>query len=296
LSKVGVILNATSGPGGMDAMTLLGVFRAEGMHAEIRCIDKDSRADDLARQMLDEGFTTIIAAGGDGTVSAVASVLAGTDLTLGILPFGTFNHLAKDLRIPIDIAEAVRVIRSGKVIQIDAGEVNERLFLNNVSLGVYPAFVEARGEARRGAKFVRWARRLWAALRVFRHVPRLWVRVNVDGRQFSRLTPAILIGNNEYRVDSPLAGTRERLDAGRLCLILTRQRGGYGLLMQALRASVGRLRGSHDLDELSGHEITLRLTSRSVHVGVDGEIVRMRTPLVCRVRARAIRVIVPEGS
>jgi diacylglycerol kinase family enzyme len=223
-------------------------------------------------------------------------VLAGSNAALGILPLGTFNHLAKDLRLPLDLAEAARVIQAGNVVQIDIGEVNGRLFLNNVSLGVYPAFVEARGDARRGHKLFRWAKRAWAALRVFRHVPRLWVHVSVDGREFRRITPAILIGNNEYRVDAPWAGTRARLDAGHLSLVITRRRGPRGLLTQALRASVGRLRGSHDLDELCGKEITLRLTSRTIHVGIDGEVVRLTTPLHFRTRPGALRVIVPRPA
>lgn len=294
--SIGIILNAGSGPLQTTPAQLEPILRVHDIDAVILTPQKDTSADDLARSLLDQGLTTIVAAGGDGTVSAVASVLTGTRACLGILPLGTFNHLAKDLRIPLSLDAAVANLRSGTPTAIDVARVNGRPFLNNISIGVYPAFVEARGDARRLPKPLRILKRVWASFRVLTHLPQLWVHIDFDGRRLSRLTPAILVGNNAYRLDSPGAGTRSSLTDGRLSLVITRRRGPRGLLMQALRASLGRLRGSHDLDEHRAREITIRTTFRSIKVGIDGEIVRMHTPLHCSIHPAALRVIVPPTS
>src|SRR4030095_8006816 len=83
-------------------------------------------------------------AGVDATVSAVAGVVRGTGTALGILPFGTLNHFAKDLHIPLDPADAARVIAACKRMSVDVGEVNGRCFINNASLGLYPGMVKER--------------------------------------------------------------------------------------------------------------------------------------------------------
>ncbi|HYE62087.1 MAG TPA: diacylglycerol kinase family protein [Phycisphaerales bacterium] len=296
MPRVAIILNASSGPLQTTPAQLEPLLRSAGIEATVHCPQGEEKVDVIARSLVAGGVETVVAAGGDGTVSAVASVLVGSGSALGILPLGTFNHLAKDLRIPLTLEGAVANLASGVSRAIDVGEVNGRRFLNNLSIGVYPAFVEARGEARRLPKVLRYVKRAWAMLRVFRRLPQLWVHIDVDGQRLSRITPAVLVGNNEYRLDAPGAGTRSTLSDGRLSLVITRRRGPRGLIMQALRASLGRLRGSRDLDELCGREITIRTSFGSIKVGIDGEIVRMKTPLRCRVLPGALRVIVPAEA
>lgn len=120
----------------------------------------------------------VVAAGGDGTISSVAAALAGGDIPLGVLPRGTLNHFARDLGIPFDLRAAARVIAARQVRRIDIGEVNGRVFINNASIGIYPAMVQDRDEQR-----MRWKRQKWlamgvAALRIFRNPPLLKIRVN----------------------------------------------------------------------------------------------------------------------
>ena len=86
----------------------------------------------------------IVAGGGDGTINAVASTLVGSNIALGVLPLGTLNHFAKDLNIPLELEAAAHNIIAGHASQIDVGEVNGRIFLNNSSLGLYPTLVRQR--------------------------------------------------------------------------------------------------------------------------------------------------------
>ena len=88
--------------------------------------------------MVRSGSDIVVAAGGDGTVSAVASAVAGSEAVLGVLPLGTLNHFAKDAGIPLELEEAVRNISTGRAVKVDIGDVNGRAFINNISLGLYP--------------------------------------------------------------------------------------------------------------------------------------------------------------
>ena len=89
-----------------------------------------------------------MAAGGDGTINSVASAVVGSEKSLGVLPFGTMNHFAKDLHIPLDLEGAVNTIVAGHKTKVDVGEVNGRIFLNNSSLGLYPSIVRERQKQR----------------------------------------------------------------------------------------------------------------------------------------------------
>ena len=86
----------------------------------------------------------MVVGGGDGTLSAAASILAGTDTALGVLALGTLNHFARDLRIPLDLDGAIGVIAAGHHQTVDVGEVNGQVFINNSSIGIYPFFVAER--------------------------------------------------------------------------------------------------------------------------------------------------------
>ncbi len=96
------------------------------------------------RDLSESDFDFIVAAGGDGTISSIASVLIGKDIPLGVVPLGTFNHFAKDMNLPLNIDDALNVIINGKVQKIDAGKVNEHYFINNSSIGLYPRMVRHR--------------------------------------------------------------------------------------------------------------------------------------------------------
>src|SRR5580704_9214605 len=145
-----VILNSAKEPANQGDVErhIADLFRAEGM--EVRVISSSEDAiDSTVREMLGSKPEAIVAGGGDGTISTVAGALTGGRIPLGILPLGTFNHFAKDLRIPIDLAQAVKTIAAGITTSVDAARVNDRVFVNNSSIGIYPNIVEMRDALRR---------------------------------------------------------------------------------------------------------------------------------------------------
>ena len=235
---------------------------------------------------------TIVAGGGDGSVSAVASVLTGTDCPLGVLPLGTLNHFAKDLKIPLDIDDAIRTVFSGRVTRVDVGEVNGRVFLNNSSLGLYPKLVHLRERQQQGgsSKWVAFARSLVA---VMRHYSRVRISLSSDeqgGKPYD--TPFLFVGNNRYEVTGLEIGSRTALDGGTLWVCMAPRAGPADLLAIGMRALVNRLR-STDIDVFDARDLLVSTRHRRLEVSADGEVVHLDAPLRYRSRPKALSVVVP---
>jgi YegS/Rv2252/BmrU family lipid kinase len=237
----------------------------------------------------------IIAAGGDGTINAVASALAGTGTPLGVLPLGTLNHFAKDVGIPLDVTDAARTIAAGHTIDIDVAEVNGRVFLNNSSLGLYPSIVRSRDSQQRRLGRGKWPALAWATLTTLRRRPFLNVRVCTDHTSRRCTTSFVFIGNNVYTMAGFNIGRRERLDAGQLSLYLTRRCSRLRLVTLAVRALFGRLRQADDFEALTAESISIETPHKRLHVSTDGEVTMLDTPLEYRIRPRALRVLVPTA-
>src|SRR5690606_19012398 len=210
---------------------------------------------DLARHALGEHADPIAAGGGDGTVNAVASVLAETGKTLGVLPLGTLNQCAQDLGMPLDLEQAAQILVDGGVAQIDIGEVNGRIFVNNSSLGLYPSIVHGRETLQDRLEYGKWPAFLWASLSALRRYSILEARLHVDGREFVRHTPFIFVGNNRYQVEGFNIGARSVLDSGWLWLYTTREIGRLGLLKFGFRALLRSLRKDKDFDMMRTKEV-----------------------------------------
>src|SRR5665213_1862239 len=151
MSSLTCILNGTAGSDTASAVRdrLIALFGHYGVRANIEVAKTGSETAILAKRAVGDGVTIVVAAGGDGTVNGVASVLLNTDAVLGVIPLGTLNHFAKDLGIPLGLEEAVANLVTGRTIKVDVGEVNGRPFLNNSSLGLYPSLVRQREETQK---------------------------------------------------------------------------------------------------------------------------------------------------
>lgn len=234
----------------------------------------------------------IVAAGGDGTVSTVASVAVKTGAALGVLPLGTLNHFARDAGIPTDPAEAAAVIRAGKTRQADVGELNGRIFVNNASLGIYPRLVWERRQAQRRG-LGKWPAFSVALAKTWWKYRTLVVRMEIDGTAVVRRTPFVFVGNGEYQVEGLGLGARPSIDSARLAAYVAPESGRLELAALPFRAVAGLLSADVKFEAFTGREITLEPSRRRVGVALDGEIVVTRPPLNCRIRPAALRVIVP---
>jgi len=293
-----VILNAGAGPpsnGGNGMRSKIAeAFNAVGMSADIMEVSAGDRLIPTIRKALHKNDEVIIAAGGDGTVSAVAGEMADAGKTMGVLPLGTLNHFAKDVGIPLELDAAVRTLANGRTQPVDVAEVNGRVFVNNSSLGIYPRIVVHRDRQQHQLNRSRWSAFAWATVLAFRRFPFLRLRISVEGQELDRRTAFLFVGNNEYVMSGFGIGGRSHLNSGKLGLYLTQRTGRFGLLRLALRALFGRVSQAKDFDAFTVEEATIESRHKRLLVATDGEVTQMQPPLCYRSRPGALRVIVPK--
>lgn len=270
------------------------ICRQMGAEPRVLACDAGRTVTVLARQALDSGADVVVAGGGDGTINGVASVLAGSGVPMGVLPMGTLNHFAKDAGIPLDFEAAARSAIVGRPVNVDVGEVNGHVFLNNSSLGLYPRVVKQReNEQSRGAR--KWPAFFRAMVSALRHYPLLHVQLTVDGAHATRVTPFLFIGNNQYDVDGLDVGSRHRLDSGELSLVVARPVSQGKLVWSAVRTLISGVQTGSAFDCLNAREIVVDTGGR-VRVAIDGEVMQMDSPLRYRIRPGGLRVMLPSAA
>jgi len=293
-ARVPVIINTSSGAPKISGLSadLADRFKSAGFEPDIRFVNSPELAAEVRRAVAAKPEVIVIG-GGDGTLSAAASSLIGTGTALGILPLGTLNHFAKDLHIPLAIEGAVQTIAGGQTLKVDVGAVNDRFFLNNSSLGLYPKVVAGRDALRQRLGRGKLPALIWSGLGVLRRYPFLNVRIAIDGTELARRTPFVFVGNNRYEMEGFRIGERARLDGAELSLYVANRTGRLGLLLLALRALFKRLKQSKDFDMTAATSMQVETRHDRLRVANDGELCYMRTPLNYRVLPAALSVIVP---
>ena len=272
-------------------------FGAQGFDARVTLAAGGAEMMQAARDALAASMPIVVAGGGDGTINAVASVMVGTGVAFGVLPLGTLNHFAKDVGIPLALDDAIANIAGGIRRNVDVGEVNGQIFLNNSSLGLYPDIVRDREKQQNRLGRGKWIAALWATLGVLRRYPFLNVRLTLDdGQEHARRTPFVFIGNNEYIMQGFSIGERATLDTGKLSLYVAQRPGRLGLLRLGWSALRGRLAQERDFDVLRAEALDIDTRHKRIRVATDGEVTIMTTPLRYRIRPAALNVIVPRDS
>jgi len=273
---------------------LQGFFSAHSaLEVEIALARSGSEVKDHARAAAAGDSELIIAAGGDGTINAVAAELIGTPKRLGVLPLGTLNHFAKDLAIPLELDQAARIIVEGRPVRIDAASVNGRFFFNNSSLGLYPRMVAARQRQQQEGwmKWCAWLPALWQTARSY---PVMAVRIQSGEREWMRRTPIVFVGNNRYELQGWGIGSRACLDGGLLHVSVVRQTGRWALVRMILYSLFGRLETVREFESLCSEDLRIETRRRRLPVALDGEVVVLNTPLHYRIHPRALAIMVPR--
>jgi diacylglycerol kinase family enzyme len=255
-----LLINPRSGKGRPDASELRAEAERLGITTHVLAAEDDPA--ELARA----GDGPLGVAGGDGSLAGVAEVAVERDVPFVVVPFGTRNHFARDLGLDRDDPLAALSAFSGREERIDVGRANGRLFLNNVSLGLYARLVHRR-EGRDALAGVK-------ALGLLLRRPR-GLGVSIDRKRVH--ARVVLVSNNRYELDLFSLGERERLDEGRLHLY----------------AAHGVLRSTWE--ERSAERFTIDVSSRFVNCAVDGEPAELPSPLELEIEPRALRLLLPRA-
>lgn len=293
-----VLANAGSGRKAAQRIEeLVAPFHAAGLHPEVRLIRHGSQVPAAARQARADGFATIVAAGGDGTICTVATEIAGTDIALGILPIGTFNFFARSLGLPETAPEAAAALIHAGERQVSAGEVNGKLFLNNASLGLYPALLEQREAA-----YARWGRsRLaayWSALRTLVTYDRpSRLRVTIDGRTDHLRSPVVFVAHNAFQLQQyGLTDGVDLIQQGQFAIYMAPELRRWQLLGFAAKMALRTARPYRDFTLESGREIEIATRAPRRTIARDGEREKMKAPFRFRFLDGALTVLVPDGD
>jgi len=278
------IMNPRSGGGKVGRFDLK--RKAEGLGAEVFLMEGPEEVDvaAVARDAVDRGADLLGAAGGDGTQALVAEVAAEHGIPFVVITAGTRNHFALDLGLDReDPAASLDALTDGVELHVDLGVIGGQTFVNNASFGAYAEVVqtpEYRGD------------KMGTTLQL---LPDL-----LQGHDGARLTAqadgtrieapqALLVANNPYGMgDVAGLGRRARLDRGIL--------GVVGVNVDSAHQAVGLLRGAHStgLKVLTTREIEVTADAPQIPVGIDGEAVRLPTPVRCTIRPGVLRVWVPR--
>jgi diacylglycerol kinase family enzyme len=266
------------------------IFAAAGLSIDLHLIDgaQMPQAVKAAAQS-----PLIVVGGGDGTLGCAAGAIVDHGkAALGILPLGTRNHLARELGIPMDLAEATKVIADGHRRDIDLARVNGRVFINNASVGLYPLMVREREKS----DAPKWLAALPAARAALDRLPHHRLHIHMAGEGSDVVTPMLFVGNNRYQLEAGRVGKRAALDDGLLSVFAVERRGRLALVGFALRTLAGRADPERDFGAI-GEAKALTVSSHACHIDIalDGEVTRLAMPLEFAIHSGALTVIAPAA-
>lgn len=293
---VEVLLNVKSGRGaeGPSIDDLRRWLSEAGLEASITTLGPKDDIPSKARQAAENGAEVVVVAGGDGTINGVASGLVGTSAAMGIIPFGTFNYFARSLGIPEDPQEAIAVIARGQPQSLKLGKINDKLFLNNASLGLYPLILR-----RRETVYKRWGRSriaaYWTLLAGILRPPRpLSLKITADGEVHDLRTPLAFVSSNAYQLRQFGGDGADCVESGKLALLLAQDTSGLRLFVQVVKMALGFAVRNRDFRLICASDIRITAQRKSLLVARDGERDQIAGPFHLRMQTDALQVIAPS--
>lgn len=248
----------------------------------------------ILRHQQAEEIGIVVAAGGDGTLNTVATKLMTTEIPIGILPLGTFNYVARLLHIPLDLLKAAEVIAQGRVREVHVAQINDHIYLNNASLGLYPLFIQRRELYNR--HFGRFTLHAYtSALDVLiRDRKELKLEIEIDGKKYPLKTPLIFFGNNQLQLAEMNLRLAKCAELGKVVGVVVAKsdkRTLFKILWQLIR---GNLDHAPDVYSFSADNVQIHSKAKKLTLALDGEIVEMQPPLHISVRKHALKIMVPH--
>ena len=271
---------------------ILAAFRAQGHEVTLHLISPEELEPAIERALA-EGCQALIVCGGDGTVRTAATKLLGTDVPLGILPLGTLNRLARDLKIPLEVHAAAATLAYGRVAEIDVGDVNGRIFLNNSILGLTVIYSQYR-QSVRGRPFLERMRGYATAIKdILKSRRRMDVDIDHGQTRMRLRVLSMAVSNNRYVEKASLMLQKQALNDGVLAAYISQHPSGWGLARAIVRAMLGRFRTDPNVVHLEAHEIDVSARRSRLRIANDGALEIVEMPLRYTIRPSALKVLVP---
>jgi diacylglycerol kinase family enzyme len=297
-----IVFNGASGSGDAEQARarMHELLCAANRRHEFLLVRNSRQLGELARraaQCAVQQAGAIIAAGGDGTINAVASVALPTRRPFGIVPQGTFNYSSRAHGIPLDIDLATRALLSARIQPIQVGVVNDRIFLVNASLGLYPQLLEDREQYKRRYGRYRAVALLSAVVTLLRAHGQMLLEIEHDHVRETVRTPTLFVGNNPLQLEQAGLPEADDVQHQRLAAVIVQPVGTWALFGLAVQGAFGRLGEASKARDFAFRRMRV-LGSRRDHfrrlkVATDGEVVWMKPPLEFSVAPQALLLMVP---
>jgi YegS/Rv2252/BmrU family lipid kinase len=272
--------------------TILAALHSYGIEPEVWYTTGEDPGDGLAKRAAEEGADVVIAAGGDGTVHAVACGLIDTNSTLGIVPVGTMNNIARSLAISENIAEACKIIAKGATSLIDVGKINDQIFLEVAGIGLEAALSPVAEEM----KSSNWLSTIrgfidgLSALLAFRPTR---FSLSFDERRTRRYTALqISVCNSPYYGPRLQFAPDAVMNDGLLDVLIYKGFSKLEYLRHAISISQGRRALYPKVTRYKVKSLCV-YADKPVEIHADG-IPKGRTPAIITVISGGLRVLVPE--
>ena len=296
------IINAASGSSDGDAKRVVieDALRAAGRQGDVRFVRPDALAQE-ARAAAATALATrsaVVAVGGDGTINAVAQAAHAAGCAMGVVPLGTFNYVARTHGISTEPAEAAQMLMHAVPVPVQVGTVNDRVFLVNASLGLYPALLEDRETYKARFGRSRWVAMGAACMTLLRGHRQLRLLIDEGGVVREVRTPTLFVGNNRLQLEQVgvnlSAHPARTLDDGRIAAVMLKPIGTPTMAWLMLRGAMGSLGEADSVESFAFQRMVVQPRRRKIKVAFDGEIARMRTPLEFRVAAQPLYLLKPS--
>lgn len=279
---------------------MLRIFSAAGREAEFFQVKDPGQIKALATRAVDLAIQrggVVVAAGGDGTINAVAAAVLGRHCPFGVLPQGTFNYFARANAIPQDTEGAARALVGAHVSPVKVGQVNGKVFLVNASLGLYPEVLQDREAWKRRIGRNRLVAFGSAIVTLAQARNSLQLQIELDGKNVSMRTLTLFVGNNPLQLSR--VGIRESLveavaEGGRLAGITVRHVGTLALFGSMLRGLLGNMGDDNNIESFSFRRLTVTAKHKKhLKVAIDGEVMSMQSPIVFEVVPAPLFLLIP---
>lgn len=300
-----IVLNASSGS--EEAVNARKIIETElnqaGREFELFLVTRSEAITDVARDAVSrarERKGIVVAAGGDGTINAMVQATIGSGCPFGVIAQGTFNYFGRTHSLPEDTAEATKILLGTLAYPIQIGFVNERVFLVNASLGLYPQLLEDRETYKRKLGRNRWVAWVSGLYTVLRYHRQLALTIEHQGKVSTLYTPTLFVGNNRLQLEQIGIEEASKTDEGELTAIAIRPINTLTMIGLGFRGALGQLGEADHVMSFSFKSLLVKPAKlfgrKSIKVATDGEITQLRTPIEFRVADQALYLLKPAPA
>lgn len=302
------VINDAAGALDVDAKraVIQSALAAKGRKGELLTC----RPDELARVATEAAAaavargTAVVAVGGDGSLNTVAQAAHAAGCAMGVIPYGTFNYFARTHGIPTEPAAAARQLLDARPMPVQVGAINDRVFLVNASLGVYPELLQDREAYKARFGRSRWVAFVAACATLLRAQRRLRLHIETGATVRDVQTLTLFVGNNRLQLQQVGAEPEDTLPGtpgdGSMAALMLRPIGTLSMVGLMLHGAMGRLEEAAGVESFEFHHMVVKPTlapgRRTVVVAFDGEVARMRAPIDIRVLDKPLYLLQANGA